>query len=179
MIRKFRISHLFVGCLVSLLLTGCSKSDRPATALASGKVTLEGVPVVGASVMFQPVAGGRPGSGVTNGNGVYQISSYGQPNDGVAVGEHKVSVVKIAGDGAFSLAPAEAAKPTDAPTAAANPTDSLSEIALPNEDEESEKAAPEIEYLVPQKYQNPENSGLKVTVPAEGSDQLNLELTLR
>jgi uncharacterized protein YaiL (DUF2058 family) len=124
--------------------------------------------------MFQPVAGGRPGTAVTDGDGVYRISSYGQPNDGAAVGEHKVSVVKIAGDGAFTLAPAEAAKTT---AVAAKSTESLSEIAGPGE-EESENSAPEIDYLVPQKYQNPLNSGLTVTVPAEGSDKLDLKLTI-
>ena len=173
MISTLRVSHLLFGCLISLILTGCSKSDRPATALASGRVTLEGGPVVGASVMFQPVAGGRPGTGITDSDGVYRISSYGQPNDGAAVGEHRVSVVKIAGAGAFTLAPAEAASTT---AVAPQSTDSLSEIAGPRE-EESENTAPEIEYLVPQKYQDPQSSGLTATVPTEGSYQLDLKLT--
>jgi hypothetical protein len=174
MTSRLQISSLLFGCCVSLSLIGCS-GDRPETAQASGKVTLQGAPVIGASVMFQPVAGGRPGTGITDDNGVYQISSYGEPNDGVAVGEHKVTVIKIAGDGAFTPAPAAGGSAAAAP--AENPTDSLSNIAPPSEDG-ADAAAPKIKYLVPQKYQDPETSGLKVTVPSGGSDQLNLELTL-
>lgn len=164
--------QLLLGICLSLAFIGCSGDDRPETARASGKVTLNGVPVVGASVMFQPVAGGRPGTGITDDNGVYKISSYGQPDDGVAVGEHKVSVVKIAGAGAYALSPAESAKPV----AAASSTDSLSEIPAATDDEQN--VEPEIEYLVPQKYQNPETSGLRITVPSGGSSELHLELSI-
>jgi hypothetical protein len=159
------VCGLIVVCLLPLL--GCSGSDRPELAKASGKVTLNGEPVSGASVMYVPATGGRAASGVTDENGVYRMSSYDDPELGVAVGEHRVSVSKIGGDGAFALSPA-------APAPADPNANLVSPIAFKDEDPMN---PPKIEYLVPHKYGNPESSGLTVTVPADGSDQLNLELT--
>lgn len=159
------VCGLLAVCLLPLL--GCSGSDRPALAKASGKVTLNGEPVSGATVMFLPAKGGRAASGVTDANGVYRMSGYDDPELGVAVGEHRVSVSKIGGEGAFALAPA-------APASEDPNANLVSPIAFQAEDPLN---PPKIEYLVPQKYGNPESSGLTVTVPAEGSDQLNLELT--
>ena len=91
---------------LAMSLTGCNQGDRPTIVRASGKVTLNGAPVAGASVSFQPVGGGRPCGGVTNAQGIYEITSYEQ-NDGAPVGEHRVAIIKIAGEGARK--PAEAA----------------------------------------------------------------------
>jgi hypothetical protein len=156
---------LLLAC--SITLHGCSKSDRPDIAAASGRVTLNGAPVAGATVSFQPVAGGRPCSGVTNAQGIYQITSY-DANDGAPVGEHRVAIIKIAGEGATK--PAEAAPAED-------PSMALSDITGPGDAGNSPKQ-PETTYLVPQKYSDPATSGLTAKVPPEGSDQLNFELTI-
>ena len=148
-------------------LTGCNQGDRPTIVRASGKVTLNGAPVAGASVSFQPVGGGRPCGGVTNAQGIYEITSYEQ-NDGAPVGEHRVAIIKIAGEGARK--PAEAAPAED-------PSMALSDISGPGETEAPAKQ-PETTYLVPQKYSDPATSGLTVNVPAEGSDKLDFELSL-
>jgi len=155
--------------MVSLVasLTGCGKSDRPVLAPASGRVTLGGAPVAGATVSFQPAAGGRPCSGLTDANGVYRITSY-EENDGAPVGDHKVVIIKIAGPGAS--APAGAAPAEDASL-------SLSTMEGPGEDGQLPKE-PETQYLVPQKYGNPDSSGLTATVPAEGSDKLDFDLSV-
>ncbi len=157
------VLHATFALMLSSLQLGCSGSDRPETASASGKITLDGQPVAGASVMFQPMAGGRSGTAISDEGGIYRMSTYGEPNDGVVVGEHKVTVVKIGGAGASAITP-----PGD-PNAGL-----LSNIPFTTPDQPLKE--PKIEYLVPQKYGSAETSALRVTVPAEGSDQLNLDL---
>lgn len=164
-----RVVHFSLLLLFPLLLSavGCGKSDRPAIAKASGRVTLAGAPVAGATVSFQPVAGGRPCSGVTDSSGVYQMTSY-DANDGAPVGEHRVVIIKIAGPGAS--VPAEASPAED-------PSMSLSTMAGPGEDGQA-PPQPETQYLVPQKYSSPETSGLTVKVPEGGSDKLDFDLSV-
>jgi len=150
-----------------LAISGCGGSDRPTLVPASGRVTLAGAPIAGATVSFQPVAGGRPCSGLTDANGVYKMTSYDE-NDGAPVGEHRVVIIKIAGAGAS--APAEAAPAED-------PSLSLSTMPGPGDDGNAPKQ-PETQYLVPQKYGNPDSSGLKVDIPAGGSDKLDFDLSV-
>ena len=157
--------HVFLSILVaafSVSVSGCS--DRPDLAPAGGKVTLDGQPMPGAVVTFQPVAGGRLGTAETDADGVYQITTFGPDVDGAIVGEHFVGVVRVGGPGASKPA---AAQPVDA--------NSLSNLGVTT-DEESKRQESEIQYIVPKTYMAPSQSGLKVTVTSGGSDQLNLEL---
>lgn len=161
---------LFV-CFVMTLslvttLAGCGGSDKPDTVPVSGKVTLDGVPVEGASVMFRPEGSGRPGTAMTDADGAYSLSSYGEPNDGAVPGEYTVAVIKIGGPGASALA--GSAPPQSDPNA-------LSTIDATSGTNSAE--APETEYFVPKKYTDPSTSGLKLTIPEGGSDNINLELT--
>ncbi len=168
----FRRRQLFfVFPTLSLLLTGCGDSDRPGLAPASGIVRLDGEPVEGASVTFVPVTGGRPGSGTTDSAGRYSIKTYEDAPGGI-VGEHKVSVTKMSGPGLYVM---QGDAPAAAPAAGEDDgSDSLSEIEVFDSTEVEE---PQIVYDVPQKYMNPNDSGLVITVPAEGSDTLHLDLT--
>lgn len=72
------------------LLVGCGGSGNP-VGTVSGKVTLNGEPVSEASVMFEPVDGGRSSFGITGADGNYQLT-YMQENDGALVGEHTVRI---------------------------------------------------------------------------------------
>lgn len=157
---RARVSLLAV--VLVCILNGCS--DRPAVAPASGKVTLDGRPIPGAVVTFQPVAGGRLGTAETDADGIYHVTTFGPDVDGAIVGEHYVGVVRVGGPGA--------SKPAGEQPADAN---SLSNLGVASE-EESRKEQAEIHYIVPKNYMAPAQSGLKVTVPSGGSDQLNLEL---
>ena len=158
--------------LISLILAGCGGSDRPSLAPASGIVTLNGEPVEGASLTFVPVAGGRPGSGVTDAQGRYSIKTY-EDASGATVGEHKVSVIKISGPGVYVMQGDAPAEPPASAGSAKDGSDSLSEIEV---FDSSGAKEPEIIYDVPQRYMNANESGLLVTVPAEGSDELHLKL---
>jgi len=167
---------MFVIPAMLLLMTGCGGSDRPALAPASGIVKLDGAPVEGATVTFIPAEGGRPGSGMTNAEGRYTIETYADAS-GSIVGEHKVAVMKISGEGAYALQGASSPTPTPTPEGGGETVDpslSLSEIGAPGTESAKEL---EIIYDVPEKFMSPETSGLRVTVPAEGSDALNLDLT--
>ena len=90
--------------LVAVLAIGCGgKKIVP----VSGKVTLNGKPLAGATVSFQPVAeagtaSAGPGSiGKTNENGEFALkASTGQ--DGAVTGKHRVIITVVAeeiGDG--------------------------------------------------------------------------------
>jgi hypothetical protein len=63
----------FQAILFSLCFAGCSNStDQPEVAEVSGVVTLDGKPVVGVNVLFQPDSG-RAAVGLTNDQGEYEL----------------------------------------------------------------------------------------------------------
>jgi hypothetical protein len=73
-----------------LLVAGCGSGNDLAE--VSGKVTLKGKPLEGATVEFQPAAkGGSPSSGVTDAEGRYELMhTFETP--GAMPGEHVVSI---------------------------------------------------------------------------------------
>lgn len=75
-------------------LTGCSGGvgDRPDIGRVSGVVTLDGNPVSGAQVTFQPVAG-RPSAGETDASGKY-VLLYSEGVEGAKVGACTVRISK-------------------------------------------------------------------------------------
>ncbi len=52
-------------CLTMLLSMGCGGGDMPELGDVSGKVTLDGKPLVGINILFTPEKG-RPAGGVTD-----------------------------------------------------------------------------------------------------------------
>jgi len=76
--------------LAALALSGCGKSNL-SVAPVSGTVTLDGVPLPAASVLFQPKDGGRPSFGVTNAQGRY-ILEYSLNQLGAKVGPCTVRI---------------------------------------------------------------------------------------
>jgi len=84
-----------VVCSISLgSIAGCSKSNQPPLANVHGRVTLDGKPVVRATVVFAPVAGGRQSRGVTNDQGEYELT-YIRDDKGGAVGRNNVQISKL------------------------------------------------------------------------------------
>lgn len=135
-----------------VVLAGCGGDDRPPLANASGKVTLDGEPVAGATVAFVPVEGGRPATAMTDASGVYVMNTYGD-EEGAAIGEHFVSVMKVGGSGASMLENEDSAPAGDGDESATG-TDSLSPN-LGGPDGASEDAvdpASLTDYMVPARY---------------------------
>lgn len=91
----FRVLQSFTPgfALLFLFALGCGQSG-PATAQVSGVIKLNGEPVEGAMVMFQPVAEGRSSRGLTDANGRYTLNYVGDQN-GALIGEHVVTVTKF------------------------------------------------------------------------------------
>ncbi len=87
-------SYLALACLsLALVLgTGCGKSG-PQMAPVEGVVTLDGEPIEGATVLFQPEAGGKPATGVTDPSGKFALKTF-KTGDGAQVGMNNVSVTK-------------------------------------------------------------------------------------
>ena len=81
-----------VKCLVALVAVG-SLGCRPGyqnVSPVTGRVTLDGVPLADAQVMFLPTIG-RPSKGETNAEGVYELV-YTYKQNGAEHGRHAVRV---------------------------------------------------------------------------------------
>jgi hypothetical protein len=82
-----------------LLFAGCSSGPYQ-VASVSGRITLNGNPLPGVAVMFQPVAQGSninpgPGSyGITDKDGRYTLILIGKQSKGAVVGKHKVRITE-------------------------------------------------------------------------------------
>lgn len=76
--------------LATLLIAGCG-ADGPETAGVSGVVTLEGKPLKNATVIFSPVAEGRPSVATTDDEGHYTLM-FTKDREGAEIGEHIVTV---------------------------------------------------------------------------------------
>jgi len=70
---------------------GCGGSDKPVP--VSGKVTVNGVPVANAGIVFHPQDGkGRPASAETGEDGTYRLSTF-NAGDGALKGDYRVTLV--------------------------------------------------------------------------------------
>jgi hypothetical protein len=82
-----------------LLLAGCGGSEKIAP--VSGRVTLNGQPLVNAAVVFQPIATegnldpGAGSGGRTDSDGRYTLTLAGKTRNGATVGKHKVRITLI------------------------------------------------------------------------------------
>ena len=88
-------NHKWLG--ITLLLVGICGCTKPPAELAkaTGVVTLDGVPVAEAKIMFHPTAGGaRTSYGTTNEKGEFKASTFGM-YDGALVGHHQVTITKV------------------------------------------------------------------------------------
>jgi hypothetical protein len=154
---------LLLLCLVSwfVALTGCGSAVS--TEYVEGVVTVDGKPVAEATVMFTPVTQGQgaPATGTTDANGVYKLTAVtvgeAKPTaeGGTLPGDYFVGVIKSVSATAMSE---EEAYEKGVPYVAPRPGE-----------------VPEMKHEVPQKYNDPKTSGLKVTVQA-GKNTIPLEL---
>ncbi|HVX57439.1 MAG TPA: carboxypeptidase-like regulatory domain-containing protein [Candidatus Saccharimonadales bacterium] len=142
-----------------LASVGCGpKQSALKTEEVEGVVTLDGTPVPGATVTFVPVQpDGATATGMTDSAGKYRLTALKpgynpQPGSGTLPGEYNVGVSKI--------------KSPEPPKS--------TEETMPKPGERPKGS--EITYLVPQKYENPQDSGIKKTVK-EGKNDIPIELT--
>jgi hypothetical protein len=82
--------------LLAALLSGCGGSG-PEVAPVSGRVTLDGAPLAGARIKFQPEAsGGSPSYGAADQEGNY-VLGYKRGQPGALIGWHTVQIERGAG----------------------------------------------------------------------------------
>jgi len=87
--------RLLALLLTSGLLFGCG-DGRPSLVPVSGKVTLNGAPIEGALIGFEPdgIEGyNRPSISTTDSGGNFVVGTYDKA-DGMPVGKYKVTVLK-------------------------------------------------------------------------------------
>lgn len=147
-----------------LISVGCQKAadNRPARAATTVTVTYRGAPVEGATVTLHPLSpDGKAAFGRTDAQGRATLGTF-DSGDGAIPGEYLVTVVKP--ESGQESAPNNAgdigAMPAN-PTTGAAP--SLSGASGPR-------------HLLPAKYADTKTSGLKVTVNAEGKNDLTVTL---
>jgi hypothetical protein len=131
-----------------VVMTGCGtnapKREGPHTYPVSGTVTQGGTSVTGATVRFEPADGSKGATGRTDDQGEYTLSTFAA-GDGALVGDYRVSIVKMAGEGG-----AQAVSEDDP-----NYTGTEEEVEMKN--------------VLPEKYSNVETSGLTATVAEENN----------
>jgi hypothetical protein len=75
---------------LALLLAGCGESG-PELGPVSGRVTLDGRPVMAARLVFQPEGSGSPSYGSTDRDGRYELG-YKRGQKGALAGAHMVRI---------------------------------------------------------------------------------------
>jgi hypothetical protein len=132
-------------CAFAVVLPGCG-DGRPSLVVATGTVTLNGEPLEGATVGFQPMdieGYERPSQATTDSTGSFVVGTFGS-GDGIPEGSYRVTVKKTEIVGKL---------PDDF-----NPEEPNSEDAKPVK----------MRSIVPMMYGEPEESELTVTVTAGG-----------
>jgi hypothetical protein len=151
------------ACFVGM--AGCGGQPTLNTEYVEGVVTLDGQPVPEATVTFVPVTEGQGASatGMTDQQGVYKLTAAvtgetaAVPEAGTLPGEYHVGVVKTIVETPMSEEEAEQAGVDYVPG-------------------DEYASAPKTTFVVPQKYNNPRESGIQVTVES-GRNTIPLELT--
>lgn len=147
-----RLTRVGLWTILSALLVGCSgDAGNPKVAPVTGTVTYQGKPVGGATVSFIKEGESRSSVGVTDSQGRFQLSTFGN-NDGAVIGDNVVTIAKKIA----STAAPPATPQTD-------PMEMMKRMRA-----ESEKPAEKVKTdELPEKYLDPVASGLKAIVSAD------------
>ncbi len=139
--------------LSAIVIAGCSSSNEPKPYPVSGTVTRGGNPVVGANVIFMPVAAdGKPAAAITDSEGKYELMTL-NPKDGALPGQYRVKVTQYEGPN--------------------TPKASKADKGLSQEEFEKQYveggSSKEPQNLLPAKYANEATSGFTHTVEKAAS----------
>lgn len=158
-ISRSRLNPLILLITVVCWTPGCGPANNRVA--VEGVVTLDGAPVEGASVMFVPTGGGRPGMAVTQAGGVFVMKEAGM-NAGLQPGEYVVVIYKAV---MKDVVPPTTAKPV---TGASG--DEVVDATFPPPEQVV------VQYIVPERYSRRGENGLSITVRGAVKD-LRFQLT--
>jgi hypothetical protein len=157
-----------VGCVLLsavVVLAGCGESvDHPPVYPASGTVTYNGEPVVGAKVSFMGENASKEASGITGLKGEFRLRTY-VFNDGAVAGVHKVMVSKS--DPSLAATSASMDQMMNDPAA----------MAAQSEAVVAKAEAGDAKPLIPLKYASPESTPLSETVSDSKENVFDIKLT--
>jgi hypothetical protein len=150
-IMKHLFSHWVALATTIVFVAGCGSSSELDMVPIRGEVTFNGQPLTVGSVIYMPVgATGRQATGKIQPDGSFQLTTR-EANDGALAGEYKIVVHAV-------KAPWE-----EAPS---------------REEMEKRGRRPVVmTSLVPERYANPETSGLRDNVDSSHSGFAKFELT--
>lgn len=149
-----RISNSSIGLFMLFGMIGCSNQpienpDWPKRFPAAGTVSYQGKTIEGAEVTFTNNAAGSTGTGKTDADGNFRLTTYVE-NDGVVSGEHVVSIRRV--DVVDNT-------PADVDLSAGG-----------------EAVPPTITWIIPEKFSNAAKSGLTATVSETEPNEFVFEL---
>ena len=159
----FRRVFFVLSIMAIGVIHGCggNSPNIPRTVSVSGKVTLEGKPLVGAEVHF--VGEKFSGIGVTNSDGKYSLAQ------GAVPGTNKLYITKF--EGGKSLDPAIADDPEQLRVAANSITQDPTRAGSGNV-----QPADIPHEIVPSQYSDPQKSKLSFPVPESGAANADFQL---
>lgn len=161
-----RVSDILCLFLISQFSLGCGGQDGPLIAPVKGVVTANGKPVEGAIVNFTVKDYSRLSTGVTNDKGEYQLTTM-NTNDGAVVGENQVAIRQAQKESAgMDLA-------MDPATMQQGKADLK---GTPSKPVDLKKRQQNSYGVVPPKYGDPGNSGLKRSVVVGEKNIFNFDL---
>jgi hypothetical protein len=164
---------------------GCSKGVSLKTAPVSGKVTLNGQPLAGATVTFLPemqagaASAPNPSTGVTGADGSYKLSTMASGReviDGAPPGNYKVVITKnLASAGPGPGVTADMSEEARMQKMKSMSPEEMAKMAGSAAQPGAQSGPPKSE--VPARYGKAEESGLTATVAAGGAQTFDFPLT--
>lgn len=149
---------LLVCAAVLATAAGCGKKGRKLDLVpVTGKITLEGQPVEGATVTFSPKGKGNAAAAITGKDGTYRLKTFDQ--EGAEPGSYDVSVTKI-----------------DVQTTAVGATSVEDYQAAMTKGGAYVVPKPQSTLLLPAKYASPLSSELKAEVKKGQQNEFSFDL---
>jgi hypothetical protein len=138
--------------LMLALVSGCGGDGRPKLYQVEGAVTINGEPLEGAHVSFQPLPDGqiqRPSTAITDAQGKFVLGTYAE-KDGAPKGKYKVAIQK---------------------------REMMGDLPANYNFEEPEATPIRYQWITPREAADPETSGLEAEVTSSGLTPPVFELT--
>ncbi len=151
-------------CCLAPIWVGCAGDDGlPRTVNASGTVYLDGAPIDGASVVVAESTGINFAQGFSDSSGRFSLNAF-EAKKGAVPGSYKVTVSKTVTVEKAANQKQMKALAEDAQHAAEG-GDATANASWVND--------------LPNKYASFATSGIEVTIPEDGTDQLKIELSIK